>query len=258
LLNAIEKRLNKHEKLIAAAEEKFKVLFENELTGILIYQEPKILFVNQTLLKILGYSERDLVGNFFSNIVYSEDRDTLFNQIKKCLKENEKTINTKVRLIDYERKIKYFDFFAGKTIINGKPALIANLIKIKKPNSKKISENDEFSQQDVEKMVKIILENKDYLSGELISKLHSIENYAKESSNDIPNIKHKENKLLTKREKEVLLYICNGLSNHEIAEKLIVSKRTVDGHRANILHKTGAKNTAELVMYSIKHGLIKT
>lgn len=58
---------------------------------------------------------------------------------------------------------------------------------------------------------------------------------------------------LSKREIEVLLNICKGLSNQEIAETLNISKRTVDKHRENILLKTDSKNTAELVVYAIKN-----
>ena len=46
------------------------------------------------------------------------------------------------------------------------------------------------------------------------------------------------------------------LSNQQIADKLFISKRTVDKHRANILAKTGCPNTANLVVYAIKHNLV--
>ena len=62
---------------------------------------------------------------------------------------------------------------------------------------------------------------------------------------------------LSQRELEILLLICKGLSNNEIAEKLYISKRTVDKHRANILSKTNSKNTANLVVYSIKNNLVE-
>lgn len=62
---------------------------------------------------------------------------------------------------------------------------------------------------------------------------------------------------LSKRELEVLEYICQGLSNHEIAHELNLSIHTVDGHRRNVISKTGVKNAASLVMYAIKNGLIK-
>jgi len=60
---------------------------------------------------------------------------------------------------------------------------------------------------------------------------------------------------LSEREKEVLKLICKGYSNPEIAKELIISPRTIDGHRAKLLEKTGAKNAANLVMYAVKHGL---
>lgn len=62
---------------------------------------------------------------------------------------------------------------------------------------------------------------------------------------------------LSQRELEILLLICKGLSNNEIADKLYISKRTVDKHRANILCKTNSKNTANLVVYSIKNNLVE-
>ena len=63
--------------------------------------------------------------------------------------------------------------------------------------------------------------------------------------------------ILSEREIDVLLGICRGLSTQEIADKLFLSKRTVDTHRANILEKTGSKNTASLVVYAIKHNLVE-
>lgn len=62
---------------------------------------------------------------------------------------------------------------------------------------------------------------------------------------------------LSEREVEILVAICRGLSTQEIADTLFISKRTVDKHRANILEKSGCKNTASLVVYAIRHGLVE-
>lgn len=62
---------------------------------------------------------------------------------------------------------------------------------------------------------------------------------------------------LSERESDILLGICQGLSNQEIADSLFISKRTVDAHRANILEKTGCKNTASLVVYAMKNHLVE-
>jgi DNA-binding NarL/FixJ family response regulator len=61
---------------------------------------------------------------------------------------------------------------------------------------------------------------------------------------------------LTIREVEVLNLICQELTAQEIAEKLFISVRTVDGHRNNLLEKTGARNTAGLVIFAIKNNLV--
>lgn len=66
-----------------------------------------------------------------------------------------------------------------------------------------------------------------------------------------------EEGLISEREREILVAICRGLSNQEIADELFISKRTVDKHRANLLEKTGCKNTASLVVYAIRMGLVE-
>jgi DNA-binding NarL/FixJ family response regulator len=62
---------------------------------------------------------------------------------------------------------------------------------------------------------------------------------------------------LTQREREVLSLIAKGMSNSEIADKLFISSRTVEKHRAELLLKTESKNSISLVVYAIKHGLVE-
>jgi two-component system response regulator NreC len=60
---------------------------------------------------------------------------------------------------------------------------------------------------------------------------------------------------LTRREEEVLSLICQQLTSEEIAEKLFLSVKTVNGHRNNLLQKTNARNTAGLVIFALKNNL---
>lgn len=62
--------------------------------------------------------------------------------------------------------------------------------------------------------------------------------------------------LLSPREIEVLKLICDQKTTTEISEELFISVRTVDGHRNNLIEKTGVKNTAGLVVYAVKNRLI--
>ncbi len=60
---------------------------------------------------------------------------------------------------------------------------------------------------------------------------------------------------LTERELQVIQLLCQELSAREIAEKMNLSQRTVEGHRESVLQKIKAKNTVGIVMYAIKNGL---
>lgn len=86
-----------------------------------------------------------------------------------------------------------------------------------------------------------------YFSQELLSSLVT----ALRRSDELPH-----GEALSEREAEILPLICEGYSNQEIGDRLFISKRTVDKHRANILAKTGCKNTASLVVYAVKNNLI--
>lgn len=61
---------------------------------------------------------------------------------------------------------------------------------------------------------------------------------------------------LTTREREVLQMSAQGLSNTDIAGRLFISPRTIETHRANLMHKLGIRTQAELLQYAILRGLI--
>jgi len=61
---------------------------------------------------------------------------------------------------------------------------------------------------------------------------------------------------LTPREQEVMRLLAEGLSSKEVAEKLFISPKTVENHRANIMNKLNLHSTIELIRYAAKLGLI--
>jgi len=64
--------------------------------------------------------------------------------------------------------------------------------------------------------------------------------------------------IVSRREKEVLQLIVDGLTNPQIAEKLFISLHTVDSHRKNLLAKFNVNNTASLIRIAIKYSLVNT
>jgi DNA-binding NarL/FixJ family response regulator len=128
-----------------------------------------------------------------------------------------------------------------------------------------------FSQYDEKRFVKQLMKNgangyllKNSAAQELVNAIKIVHNGGLYLSKELPNIfvekpKIRSNQLfpkLTKREMEVLKQICMEKSTAEIAEMLFLSPNTVETHRANLLLKIGAKNTAGLVKWAIENEII--
>jgi DNA-binding NarL/FixJ family response regulator len=62
---------------------------------------------------------------------------------------------------------------------------------------------------------------------------------------------------LTPRESEIVKLVAEGYSSKEIAETLVISPKTVERHRANVLEKLGLRDRVALTRYAIRHGLIE-
>ena len=65
-----------------------------------------------------------------------------------------------------------------------------------------------------------------------------------------------QDRLFSAREKQIILLLANGMKTDEIARELFISPNTVSTHRKNMLRKHAVKNTAELILYSKKQGII--
>jgi DNA-binding NarL/FixJ family response regulator len=99
---------------------------------------------------------------------------------------------------------------------------------------------------DLERAIKKVSDGQQYYSEEimglLVKKFRSIDTVEKITFTD--------------KEKEVLRMLCKGASNNDIADKLFMSVRTVEGYRNKLLQKTGSANVINLVIYALKNKLV--
>lgn len=100
---------------------------------------------------------------------------------------------------------------------------------------------------ELEKAILTVAAGESWFSSELLQKV------ILSFSNKAPKETQVE---FSEREIEIIRYICEGLTNEQIAEKVFLSFDTVKWHRSNILSKTGASNTAALVMFAIKNKIV--
>jgi DNA-binding NarL/FixJ family response regulator len=104
--------------------------------------------------------------------------------------------------------------------------------------------------------IRTVMEGGKYYSNEVALKLMEPYNGEPATEKKAPTRLDKRKISLTRREIDVLRMIANEYTNDEIAKKFDLSKRTIDSHRQNILSKLQVKNTAGLIKYAIKLGIV--
>jgi len=105
-----------------------------------------------------------------------------------------------------------------------------------------------INKTDLEKAINTVVSGNLFFSEELMTVLAGKYLGRKEERTETPVFNEKELQILT--------LLCQGLTNMEIADKIHLSHRTVDGYRAKMIEKTGVTNTIGLVVYAIKNKLI--
>jgi DNA-binding NarL/FixJ family response regulator len=101
------------------------------------------------------------------------------------------------------------------------------------------------------KAIFTVLNGENYFSNQILCKI--IKDYLHKE--DVKKIAHREIKL-SRRENEILKLICAGYSNTDVANKLGLSRRTVEGHRSSLLSKTGAKNSIQLALFASSNQIL--
>lgn len=108
--------------------------------------------------------------------------------------------------------------------------------------------------QEFEKAINAIMCGESYFSNELLRQI--IQNIKTQTPASVEKIKFEITEL-TDREKEVLEYLCEGLTVPEIAAMLFLSSKTVETYRSALLKKTNSKNTINLVLFAIKNKIVE-
>lgn len=103
--------------------------------------------------------------------------------------------------------------------------------------------------EDLTNAIKTVIDGGTYFSQELLVSILKKKKEEQHSMDELVKLTH--------RELQVLRLICDGFCNNDIADKLFISQRTVDRHRANLLSKTLCRNATSLVMYAVKNKLVE-
>ncbi len=253
LLTTINTRIEKQEKLLSSSNDQYNALLENTLAGVFIVDENyKLVFHNSKFLKLFDYEEKDIKKLTFTDFFAPNENEKIKSKLRKVFRGVQSHFSLKCTGIDRKQNHFPVSVYGGQSFMKGIPMMIGSILKEDAIFSKEKQAHgffmDKYDKQEMSNAVEYILRHKELISPTQTNQLKIISKKP-ESSVD-PEIK------LTKREKEVLQLICEGYTNQEIADKLFISQRTVDGHRSNLMDKTYSRNTAELVTFAIKNDLV--
>lgn len=256
LLTSLQTRLNKAEAHRKANEEKFLALSMIAPYGIFIYQGDQFIETNPSLSNTLGYTRPELLSMGFADIIAAKDRTKAMDKIDRCLRGFEKDIHVSFNVVHkdgHQIPTELYGMVGLK--VKGRASMLGTIIQSKAEEVQEknyeglaINEIEEF-----EKAIDLLAGTRNYISTELVNKLISVFR-----NNEAIREKALEEDTISfsDRELEVLSHVCEGLSTKEIADRLFISSRTVEKHRANLMTKTNAKNIIEVIIYAVKHKLI--
>jgi PAS domain S-box-containing protein len=253
LLTSIKVRLSKYEKVMKAESENYKQITDNALSGYVLMQENKVLYTNTFVLNLLASSAEELADSSFAQFIDDENKLIFEDKIRRCLKGLFSSFHLNVKLIAKDKKTHTVKLACSLISQNNNDLILCNIIPISTEIQAEtgVLNLNNTENEYIAEVVQYLISHKEKLSHELSLKIvdEFTENTEKESRFKI-DIK------LTQRELEVLQLVCNGFTNSEIADKLFISQRTVDTHRANLLAKTGCENTAQLIVLAIKNKMV--
>ncbi len=253
LLTTINTRIAKRDKLIGSLDKRFEALLDNTLTGIYIIDEKmKFIHFNTKIAKIFGYDQDEMNKLTFLELISPADKEEVEEKLRKVFRKVQSHFSLKCMGIDRKQKSFPISLYAGNTNIMGKPGIIGNVIDAPTGSVGNNAQElflSKYGHDELAKAVDYVIQNKAHISSDQNQKIKSVLDESVKPLNLDINI--------TEREQEVLQLICEGYTNQEIANKLFISQRTVDGHRSNLMDKSHTRNTAELVMYAVKNKLVE-
>ena len=110
--------------------------------------------------------------------------------------------------------------------------------------------NKDISKTELLNAISVVAEGNRYFGDEYPK--HKIEKILSDYEKQLKSTKYSDIEQLTEKESEILVLLAEGLTSNEIAEKLCISKRTVDTHRNHLIQKLGLKSSPQLIKYAIQ------
>lgn len=244
LIRSIELRLNKYRSLKEEGRKEFNVIFKNTPNGVFLFDKNSIFNANPALLRMLAICRSKISTLAIENILDIRSFLKIKENITKCsmgisdsFAEIVTLVSENKQIIDVELQVFAYDKHAGESLMVG----------LVMANQNKIIEKETIISEVFE-----ILKKEKYLVSDYFSEKFTDHFINYNANHEIP-----QNNYFSEREQQVLSLSMEGLPMKIIADKLSISDRTVEKHRANLMEKTNSKNMIEVIMFALRNNLIE-
>ena len=242
LVHTIAKKLSKFKKLKDIGKREFRALFQLSPNGIFLFDEHVIFDANPALIQILGMEGKSLTSYSIKDVIDPISYHAIEERIRRCSKGVLTSFSETVLLrygdqnkIEVKLFVSVYEKFTDYSLM----IVLVTLFKYK--------EEVEGFESDVLR----VLEKENIVVNELLGK--QLTDIFKRQ-NVVPENQFQG--FFSKRETEILGLSMEGLPTKLIADKLSISDRTVEKHRANLMEKTHSKNIIEVIVFALRHKLI--
>ena len=242
LIQAIAKRLGKFQKLKEIGKREFKALFNLTPNGIFLFDGHIIFEANPSFIRMLGIDKENITSYSLEDFLDPTSFQRIKSRLTRCTHELLNSFSETVLFgPDEKRKeatlnISVYQKYSGYTLMMGLVTVIN-----KKENNHEIFVSD---------VLKVLKKENILITESLGEKLTDVF-----SKHDIVT-KPRRNDIFSYRESQVLCLAMEGLPIKMIADKLSISDRTVEKHRASLMEKTRSSNMIEVIIYALRNNLI--
>ena len=244
LVRSIRKRLTKYNKLKEIGRREFNALFEIAPYGIFLFDGNVIFESNPSMAKMLGTTSESINYKSIEEIFDKKSFQCIEEKITRCskglqdsFKENVVLNALNIGAIDVNLFVTVYEKYSGYSLMLG---LVIPT-----------SSNDKTN-EDIVSGVMGALKKEDIVISETLGR-----RLTEVFQHHELNVDKQAQDFFSKRETEVLCLSMEGLPMKIIADKLSISDRTVEKHRANLMEKTNSKNMIEVIIFALRNNLIE-
>jgi DNA-binding NarL/FixJ family response regulator len=245
LLKAIENRLGKFKALKDSGKREFNCLFEHSPNGVFLFDRSSITRANPSLLKILELNNDEINRLSIEDIFEKRPIQSIQEKLQRCLDGIDNNFMESVTLKSKSGLLTEVTIYISVYESSSRLSRMIGLVMVNSRNTKK-TENEQVTTE----VIELLRKENINVSSSLGRKLTEIFNRQNVSINQ------QNFELFSRRENEVLSLSMEGLPMKIIANKLSISDRTVEKHRAKLMEKTGSSNIVEVIVYALRNNLV--